>query len=311
MMGSKKQSRIARIAAAIKKHRRWFFLIIGVGLIILGLLFVNTGNFEGGSLSFLKPSAAEAAESKKLGERDARTFYDAGLLSHSAASNLFPQHKDSEPFKNLLKEAERNYLLAIEIWSGLYNEIPPDSADRKMQCERARLLESINYALWRLMPMRINQDMQNIQTAPDIKGGIVKNFIEAFAALEYCKPETKATTLLKSRMQKNLEKFREESKKQNERQQPSQYPSKSDSERSAMRFPDDKEASEVKKREDQINQEKKRAESVLRKEREKAEKEDGVPTSGEGEGEESTGKTRRNLESVPGIGQMPLPSIQH
>ncbi len=307
MSASKKQRILLQIAAFAKKHRRWFFLLIGIGFILLGMLFINAGHFAEGSLSFLKPSATEAAQNPKLTKRDARTFYDAGLLSHSAASDLFPQQKDSEPFKNLLKEAERNYLLAIEIWSRLYNEIPPDSADEKTQCERAWLLESINYALWRLMPI-------NKGTAAElnnIKSGIVKNFLEAFAALEHCRPETKAITVLKRRMQQDLEKVREEDKKQNERQQNPQSPgSQSDQERSAMHFPGDQEASEVKKREDQIKQAKDRAESALQKEREKAEKGEGAPAPGEGEGEESTGQTRQKLESIPGIGQMPLPSIR-
>lgn len=304
------------VFSRLRTTPRWRLLLLMFAALLLffiGSHFLRAGDYAGFSAVF-GVSTADAAPVPRLLERHADAFYQAGLLAHSEAAVLAPNHAGAEPYRALIQTALENYGKALAVWTRLYEAIEPDDVSRSL--ERARLLDAINTVLWRMLPML---PANNKPSPTEVRKAIHENYITAFGLIEdFRNRQGSDARLAKVEEQATLhwELMRREQKEKKEKSEPSpgQAQDPQSQARQQMHAPDPEETEQAEQQAKKNKQAKKEADAALdnqQKREEEARGHGGTP------GEQQEGPPRsgpsdpfRRVDGVPGLGQFALPDVR-
>lgn len=311
------------------KLLRWLLVLFAACLFFLAFIFWrNAEHYRVSSRSsifsvtalfteWFLPSPAYAAE-RVPRFADGMTYYESGELVYGEARDLYRLRPDPklETFQDLAAKAIEEYRFAITAWSLLYDAIPTD--DPKRGIERARLLDAVNHALWRMVPFVSDEEREKVRTA------IEQNYRDAFAAIaEYRGTlpsgtgESAMVRQVREKIEKSYEFFRRrdnEEEKQRREQQGVPKPKKSEQQ---MHFPGEGQSQSLGQKKQEIEQKRKQLAKDQGQGEGKAEQPERKP--GERPGESpgkgtSLGPEKGVLPTdripVPGLGQMPFAVVK-
>lgn len=313
----------------LPKVLRWFFFFLAAAGIFLAFVFWRNAEYYrtaprssassvmASLTEWFLPSSVYAAE-RVSRFADGMTYYESGELVYGEARDLYRLRPDPKlgTFQELAAKAIEEYRFAITAWSLMYDAIPTD--DPKRGIERARLLDAVNHALWRMIPFVSDEEREKVRTA------IEQNYRDAFAAIaEYRGTllsgagESTVVRQVREKVEKSYEFFRRrdnEEEKQRREQQGIPKPKKSEQQ---MHFPGEGQSQslgqkkqEIEKKRKQLAKDQGQGEGKAEQpERKPGEKPGESPGKGTSLGQEK-GVLPTDRIPVPGLGQMPFAVVK-
>lgn len=165
-------------------------------------------NRSAGVFSFVPSVFADELEKEQEAKtifnfREGEILFKSGEERYLRARHIFRFYggPENEHFKEEARLALEDYRNALFVWNELYKQLSFDEGPRAA-LEKAKLLDAINHVLYRMLPFVENERIS------EVKGAILKNWMDSLKLLEGVKIENSEMKKLKRRLQKNLEFFR-------------------------------------------------------------------------------------------------------